>query len=82
MNFQYPFLDPGLSLKKRIHDLISRLTVEEKAGFIPTRNQAVENLFPRRRPVWAYAETVTEKYAASAICIRCFTEKQAFGGLK
>jgi len=44
MNFQYPFLDPGLPLKRRIQDLISRLTVEEKAGFIPTRNQAVERL--------------------------------------
>jgi beta-glucosidase len=44
MNFKYPFLDPGLPLKKRIQDLISRLSVEEKAGFIPTRNQAVERL--------------------------------------
>jgi len=44
MIFQYPFLDPGLPLKKRIQDLISRLTVEEKAGFIPTRNQAVDRL--------------------------------------
>ncbi|MDR0455498.1 MAG: glycoside hydrolase family 3 C-terminal domain-containing protein [Treponema sp.] len=44
MFFQYPFLDPGLPLKERIRDLISRLTVEEKAGFIPSRNQAVERL--------------------------------------
>jgi beta-glucosidase len=31
-------------LKERIQDLLSRLTLEEKAGFIPTRNQAVERL--------------------------------------
>jgi beta-glucosidase len=40
----YPFLDPSLPLKERIQDLISRLTIEEKAGFIPTRNWAVERL--------------------------------------
>jgi beta-glucosidase len=44
MSYQYPFLDPALSLQERINDLISRLTVEEKAGFIPTRNAAVERL--------------------------------------
>ena len=44
MPYQYPFLNPDLPLKDRIHDLISRLTIEEKAGFIPTRNQAVERL--------------------------------------
>jgi beta-glucosidase len=40
----YPFFDPALPLKDRIQDLLSRLTIEEKAGFIPTRNQAVERL--------------------------------------
>jgi len=40
----YPFNDPKLPLKERIKDLISRLTIEEKAGFIPTRNHAVERL--------------------------------------
>jgi len=40
----YPFLDPSLPLKERIQDLLSRLTLEEKVGFIPTRNQAVERL--------------------------------------
>jgi len=44
MNNQFPFNNPFLSLKERVHDLISRLTLEEKAGFIPTRNQAVERL--------------------------------------
>jgi beta-glucosidase len=40
----YPFLNPELPLKERIRDLISRLTIEEKAGFFPSRNQAVERL--------------------------------------
>jgi beta-glucosidase len=42
--YQFPFQDPALSLQERVQDLISRLTVEEKAGFIPTRNAAVERL--------------------------------------
>jgi beta-glucosidase len=44
MAYQYPFLDPSLPLKERVRDLISRLTLEEKTGFIPTRNHAVERL--------------------------------------
>ena len=44
MDYQYPFLNPDLPLKDRVRDLISRLTPEEKAGFIPTRNQPVERL--------------------------------------
>jgi beta-glucosidase len=44
MNNQFPFLDASLPLKERVADLISRLTLEEKAGFIPTRNFAVERL--------------------------------------
>jgi beta-glucosidase len=50
MPFEYPFFDPSLSLKERIGDLISRLTIEEKAGFIPTRNHAVERL---NIPAWS-----------------------------
>ncbi|MCL2720866.1 MAG: glycoside hydrolase family 3 C-terminal domain-containing protein [Treponema sp.] len=41
---KYPFNDPSLPLKERVKDLISRLTLEEKCGFIPTRNHAVERL--------------------------------------
>ncbi|MCL2808445.1 MAG: glycoside hydrolase family 3 C-terminal domain-containing protein [Treponema sp.] len=41
---KYPFNDPSLPLKERVKDLISRLTIEEKYGFIPTRNHAVERL--------------------------------------
>jgi len=44
MSYQYPFLDPALPLHERVKDIISRLTIEEKAGFIPTRNHAVERL--------------------------------------
>jgi beta-glucosidase len=44
MSYQYPFLDPSLPLKERVLDLVSRLTLEEKTGFIPTRNHAVERL--------------------------------------
>ncbi|MCL2186423.1 MAG: glycoside hydrolase family 3 C-terminal domain-containing protein [Treponema sp.] len=44
MTYQYPFLNPELPLQQRVDDLISRLTPDEKAGFIPTRNQAVERL--------------------------------------
>jgi beta-glucosidase len=44
MTFKYPFQNPDLPLKERIQDIISRLTIEEKAGFIPSRNQAVERL--------------------------------------
>jgi beta-glucosidase len=44
MQLQYPFLDPSLALTERVRDLISRLTIEEKAAFIPTRQGAVPRL--------------------------------------
>jgi len=44
MTFNYPFQNPDLPLTERIQDIISRLTIEEKAGFIPSFNQAVERL--------------------------------------
>jgi len=47
----YPFNDPKLPLKERIKDLISRLSIKEKAGFIPTRNSPVERL---GIPVWGF----------------------------
>jgi hypothetical protein len=40
----YPFQNPDLPLDERVRDLISRLTIDEKAGFIPTKNHAVERL--------------------------------------
>jgi len=45
----YPFQNPELPLKERVKDLISRLTIDEKAGFIPTRNHEIERL---GIPVW------------------------------
>jgi beta-glucosidase len=47
---KHPFQNTELPLKERVHDLISRLTLEEKAGFLSTRNQAVERL---GIPEWA-----------------------------
>jgi len=44
MNYKFPFFDPSLPVKERVRDLISRLTLNEKAGFIPSRNQPVERL--------------------------------------
>jgi len=40
----YPFYDPEMPLNERIKDLLSRLTIEEKINFIPTRNIAIERL--------------------------------------
>lgn len=40
----YDYLNTSLPLKKRIKSLISMLTLEEKIGFIPTRQSAVPRL--------------------------------------
>ena len=40
----YDYLNIALPLKKRIKSLISMLTLEEKIGFIPTRQAAVPRL--------------------------------------
>ncbi|MDR2543841.1 MAG: glycoside hydrolase, partial [Treponema sp.] len=44
MELLYPFLNHTLPLKERVRDLISRLTIEEKAGLIPTRNKEIKRL--------------------------------------
>ncbi len=41
---KYPFQDSALPLKTRVADLMSRLTLEEKTGLLPSRNQPVERL--------------------------------------
>lgn len=44
MLFEFPFRNPSLDIEARLDDLMSRLTLEEKMGFIPTRHGAVERL--------------------------------------
>jgi beta-glucosidase len=40
----YPFWNPELSVKKRVADLISRLTLNEKIGLLPARQQEIKRL--------------------------------------
>lgn len=40
----YGFQNTELSFEERVNDLLGRLTVEEKIGFLSTHNQAVERL--------------------------------------
>lgn len=42
--YEYPFQNPKLSVEKRIDNLISLLTVDEKIGMMMNRSQAVERL--------------------------------------
>lgn len=41
---QYPFQNTKLSIDQRVEDLISRLTLDEKLGFMEHQNQPVERL--------------------------------------
>ncbi|MBQ0022236.1 MAG: glycoside hydrolase family 3 C-terminal domain-containing protein [Prevotellaceae bacterium] len=42
--YDYPFQNPNLPVEKRVDDLISRLTPEEKVGMMMNRSAAVERL--------------------------------------
>lgn len=42
--FMYPFQNPQQSADERIRDLLSRLTLEEKIGFLSTHHSPVERL--------------------------------------
>ncbi|WP_083702051.1 glycoside hydrolase family 3 C-terminal domain-containing protein [Mangrovimonas sp. DI 80] len=42
--FDYPFYNPSLSLEERVQDLISRLTLEEKADQMMHNTNAIERL--------------------------------------
>jgi beta-glucosidase len=44
MKADYPFRNSELPLTERVEDLIRRLTIEEKAGFISSRQAAIERL--------------------------------------
>ncbi|MCR4816683.1 MAG: glycoside hydrolase family 3 C-terminal domain-containing protein, partial [Bacteroidales bacterium] len=41
---QYPFQDTSLTVEQRVEDLILRLTLDEKLGFLEHQNPAVERL--------------------------------------
>ena len=45
------FRDESLTIKERVTDLISRLTVEEKMGFLTSTQQAVERLGIKERSI-------------------------------
>lgn len=44
MKIDYPFRNSDLPLSERVEDLLSRLTIEEKAGFVSSRQAAIERL--------------------------------------
>ena len=40
----YPFQDPSLSVDKRVNDLVTRMTIEEKASQLVNRMRAIPRL--------------------------------------
>ncbi len=44
MAFEFPFRDPSLDIEERLDDLMQRLTLEEKIGFIPMTHASVPRL--------------------------------------
>ncbi|NLP34995.1 MAG: hypothetical protein GX359_07335, partial [Clostridiales bacterium] len=44
MKADYPFRNADLPLSDRVEDLISRLTLEEKAGLVSSRQMGIERL--------------------------------------
>jgi beta-glucosidase len=52
---EYPFQDPGLSSEERAKDLISRLTLSEKAGLMCDESEAVPRLGIRKFNWWSEA---------------------------
>ena len=52
---QYPFQNPELSFKERAKDLISRLTLEEKAALMCDQSDAIPRLGIRKFNWWSEA---------------------------
>jgi len=52
---QYPFQNPGLSAEERAKDLISRLTLEEKAALMCDQSDAVPHLGIKKFNWWSEA---------------------------
>ncbi|MCP2029865.1 beta-glucosidase [Flavobacterium sp. HSC-32F16] len=52
---QYPYKDPSLSSKKRAEDLISRLTLEEKAALMCDQSDAIPRLGIKKFNWWSEA---------------------------
>lgn len=52
---QYPYKDPSLSSKKRAEDLISRLTLEEKATLMCDQSDAIPRLGIKKFNWWSEA---------------------------
>ncbi len=44
MKIKYPFQNSALDLETRINDLVDRMTISEKIGFIPTKQHGVKRL--------------------------------------
>ena len=42
--YQYPFLDPDLSIEERVNDLVGRMTLEEKVSQMMNQAPAIERL--------------------------------------
>ena len=53
--YKYPFLDPRLNNADRAKDLISRLTIDEKANLMMHYSPAVERLGIRQFQWWGEA---------------------------
>jgi len=53
--YEYPFQNPSLSFEERVKDLISRLTVEEKAALLCDQSDAVPRLGIEKFNWWSEA---------------------------
>lgn len=53
--YEYPFQNPNLSFEERVKDLISRLTVEEKAALLCDQSEAIPRLGIEKFNWWSEA---------------------------